>query len=219
MRNTPVTGGVGAGMRIGLIGAGKIGSALARLAVDHGHDVVVSNSRGPATLTGLVAGLGERASAGTSAQAAAEGDIVVVTIPLRNYRQVPVAELAGKTVIDTNNYYPQRDGQIPELDSGATTSSELLAAHLPAAHIVKAFNAIYFKDLGSQGEPAGTPHRRALPVAGDDAGAKRVVTALIEEFGFDVVDAGGLAEGRRFEPGSPAYGAVLDAGGLSAARA
>ena len=206
-------------MRIGLIGAGSIGSTLAELAIEHGHDVVLSNSRGPETLAGLVSGLGGRASAATAAEAAAAGDLVVVTIPLKNYRQVPVAELAGKTVIDTNNYYPQRDGQIPELDSGATTSSELLAAHLPAAHIVKAFNAIYFKDLGSQGEPTGTPHRRALPIAGDDAGAKRVVTALIEEFGFDVVDAGGLAEGRRFEPGAPAYGAVLDAGGLRAALA
>ena len=206
-------------MRIGLIGAGSIGSTLAELAIEHGHDVVLSNSRGPETLAGLVSGLGGRASAATAAEAAAAGDLVVVTIPLKNYRQVPVAELAGKTVIDTNNYYPQRDGQIPELDSGATTSSELLAAHLPAAHIVKAFNAIYFKDLGSQGEPAGTPHRRALPIAGDDAGAKRVVTALIEEFGFDVVDAGGLAEGRRFEPGAPGYGAVLDADGLRAALA
>jgi predicted dinucleotide-binding enzyme len=206
-------------MRIGLIGAGSIGSTLAELAIEHGHDVVLSNSRGPETLAGLVSGLGGRASAATAAEAAAAGDLVVVTIPLKNYRQVPVAELAGKTVVDTNNYYPPRDGQIPELDSGATTSSELLAAHLPAARIVKAFNTLYFKDLGSRGGPAGTPDRRALPIAGDDAGAKRVVTALIEEFGFDVVDAGGLAEGRRFEPGSPAYGAVLDAGGLRAALA
>jgi len=206
-------------MRIGLIGAGSIGSTLAKLAIEHGHDVVLSNSRGPETLAGLVSGLGGRASAATAAEAAAAGDLVVVTIPLKNYRQVPVAELAGKTVVDTNNYYPPRDGQIPELDSGATTSSELLAAHLPAARIVKAFNSIYFKDLGSRGGPAGTPDRRALPIAGDDAGAKRVVTALIEEFGFDVVDAGGLAEGRRFEPGTPAYGAVLDAAGLRAALA
>jgi predicted dinucleotide-binding enzyme len=206
-------------MRIGLIGAGSIGSTLAELAIEHGHDVVLSNSRGPETLAGLVSGLGGRASAATAAEAAAAGDLVVVTIPLKNYRQVPVAELAGKTVVDTNNYYPPRDGQIPELDSGATTSSELLAAHLPAARIVKAFNTLYFKDLGSRGEPAGTPDRRTLPIAGDDAGAKRMVTALIEEFGFDVVDAGGLAEGRRFEPGAPAYGAVLDAGGLRAALA
>jgi|CZKT01.1.fsa_nt_gi predicted dinucleotide-binding enzyme len=217
MRNTPVTGGVGAGMRIGLIGAGKIGSALARLAVDHGHDVVVSNSRGPATLTGLVAGLGERASAGTSAQAAAEGDIVVVTIPLRNYRQVPVSELAGKTVIDTNNYYPQRDGQISGLEDGSTTSSELLAAHLPASRVVKAFNTIYFADLAAQGQPAGTPGRRALPIAGDDAAAKAAVAGLTEEFGFDVVDAGKLAEGRRFQPGTPAYNRRLDEAGLRAA--
>src|ERR1017187_176299 len=206
-------------MRIGLIGAGSIGSTLAELAIEHGHDVVLSNSRGPETLAGLVSGLGGRASAATAAEAAAAGDLVVVTIPLKNYRQVPVAELAGKTVVDTNNYYPPRDGQIPELDSGATTSSELLAAHLPAARIVKAFNTLYFKDLGSRGGTAGTPDPRAAPSARDEAGARRVVTALIVELGFAVVDAGARAEGRRFEPGSPAYGAVLDAGGLSAARA
>jgi len=206
-------------MRLGLIGAGSIGTAVAELAIEHGHDVVLSNSRGPETLAGLVAGLGARASAATAAEAAAAGDLVVVTIPLKNYRQVPTSGLAGKTVIDTNNYYPQRDGQIPELDSDATTSCELLAGHLSEARIVKAFNAIYFKDLRSQGEPAGTPGRRAVPIAGDDAEAKRAVTGLIEEFGFDVVDAGDLAEGRRFQPGTPAYGVRLDAAGLRAALA
>jgi predicted dinucleotide-binding enzyme len=118
-----------------------------------------------------------------------------------------------------DNYYPQRDGQIPELDDGNTTSSELLAAHLPDARVVKAFNTIYFADLASQGQPAGTPGRRALPVAGDDAGAKSLVTGLIDEFGFDVVDAGKLAEGRRFQPGTPAYNRRLDAAGLRAALA
>jgi predicted dinucleotide-binding enzyme len=201
-------------MRIGLIGAGRIGGTVARLAVEHGHDVVVSNSRGPRTLGGLVAGLGGHATAGPPGQAAAAGDIVVVTIPLKNYRQVPVAELAGKTVVDTNNYYPGRDGQVPELDDGSTTSSELLAAHLPGSHVVKAFNTIYFEDLGSQGQPAGTPGRRALPIAGDDAAAKDVVAGLIGQFGFDVVDVGPLAEGRRFQPGTPAYNIRLDAGAL-----
>jgi predicted dinucleotide-binding enzyme len=206
-------------MRIGLIGAGSIGSTLARLAVDHGHDVVLSNSRGPQTLTDLVSELGDHATAGTAAEAAAAGDVVVVTIPLKNYRQVPAGELAGKVVIDTNNYYPQRDGQIAELDEGVTTSAELLAAHLPQSRVVKAFNAIYYVDLASQGEPGGTPGRRALAIAGDDADAKKLVTDLIEEFGFDVVDAGPLAEGRRFEPGAPAYGAVLDADGMRIALA
>lgn len=206
-------------MRIGLIGAGNIGSTLARLAVDHGHEVVLSNSRGPQTLTDLVSRLGEHATAATAADAAAAGDIVVVTIPLGRYRQVPVAELAGKTVIDTNNYYPRRDGQIPELDAGTATSSELLAAHLPTARVVKAFNNIRFKDLASQGQAAGTPDRRALPIAGDDLAAKSVVAGLIDQFGFDVVDVGALAEGRRFQPGTPAYVARLDADDLRAALA
>ena len=201
-------------MRIGLIGAGNIGSTLARLAVEHGHDVMISNSRGPETLAGLMSHLGERATAGTAARAAEFGDVVVVTIPLKNYRKVPAAELANKIVIDTNNYSPKRDGQIPELDSGAVTTSELLAAHLPESRVVKAFNNIYYADLAAQGQPAGTPGRRALPIAGDDAEAKKVVAGLIEEFGFDVIDAGGLAEGRRFQRDTPAYVTRLDAGDL-----
>ena len=206
-------------MRIGLIGAGNIGSTLARLAVEHGHDVMISNSRGPETLTGLVSHLGERATAGTAARAAEFGDVVVVTIPLKNYRRVPAAELANKIVIDTNNYYPKRDGQIPELDRDAVTTSELLAAHLPESRVVKAFNNIYYADLARQGQPAGTPGRRALPIAGDDAEAKKVVAGLIEEFGFDAIDAGGLAEGRRFQRDTPAYVIRLDAAGLRAALA
>ena len=126
---------------------------------------------------------------------------MVVTIPLKNYRQVPAAELAGKTVIDTNNYYPGRDGQFPELDGGSTTSSELLAAHLPGSHVVKAFNTIYFEDLASQGQPAGTPGRRALPIAGDDPAAKGTVAGLIGQFGFDVVERGPAGRGPSFPAG------------------
>jgi predicted dinucleotide-binding enzyme len=205
-------------MRIGLIGAGNIGSTIARLAVDHGHEVVVSNSRGPETLAGLVEDLGERASAGTTAEAAG-ADVVVVAIPLRAYRNVPVAELAGKTVIDANNYYPERGGHFVELDDGSTTSSGLLAEHLPTSHVVKAFNTMYFEDLAQDGRPTGSDGRRAIPIAGDDAEAKRTVAGLIDEFGYDAVDAGPLAEGRRFEPGTPAYGRRFDAGGLEAALA
>jgi len=198
-------------MKIGFVGAGHIGSTLARLAVDHGHDVVVSNSRGPETLRDLVAALGGHASAATAAEAAAEGDLVVVTIPLKSYREVPVHELAGKAVVDTNNYYPERDGHFADLDSRSTTSSEMLAAHLPSSSVVKAFNTIYYGDLATQGEQPGTPGRRALPIAGDDAEAKRLVADLIDQFGFDVVDAGPLAKGRRFQPGTPAYNVRLDA--------
>ena len=206
-------------MIIGLVGSGNIGSTLAKLAIDAGHQVVLSNSRGPQTLTDLVARLGPGASAGTAAEAAAAGDLVVVTVPLHRYREVPVAPLAGKVVIDTDNYYPQRDGQIRELDSAATTTSELLAAHLPTSKIVKAFNNIYFVDLAEQGTAPGTPGRRALPIAGDDAAAKATVTALVDSFGFDVVDAGPLAEGSRFERDEPAYVARFDAAGLRAALA
>ena len=206
-------------MRIGLIGAGNIGSTLARLAVEHGHDVMLSNSRGPETLGGLVSHLGARAVAGTAAEAAAFGDVVAVAIPLKNYRRLPAAELANKIVIDANNYYPQRDGQIPGLDDDAVTTSELLAAFLPESRVVKAFNNIYYADLAAQGEPAGTPGRRALPIAGDDPEAKKAVADLIEEFGFDVVDAGGLAEGRRFQRGTPANVTRLDADALRAALA
>src|SRR6478609_9599361 len=157
---------------IGLIGAGHIGSQLARLAVEHGYDVVISNSRGPDTLSALVAELGPKARAATAAEAAQAGDLVVVTVPLKNYRQVPVEPLAGKTVIDTNNYYPQRDGHIAELDNESTTTSELLQAHLPSSKVVKAFNHIYAADLTAHGQPAGTENRRALVIAGDDAKAK-----------------------------------------------
>lgn len=191
---------------IGFIGAGHIGSQLARLAVAHGYNVVVSNSREPETLSDLVKELGPRATAGTSEQAARDGDIVVVSIPLKNYRQVPVEPLAGKIVIDTNNYYPQRDGYIQELESESTTTAELLQAHLPTSKVVKAFNHIYAAELTTDGQPAGSPNRRALVIAGDDAHAKAQVTHLLDQFGFDTVDAGRLHEGWRIQRDTPGYG-------------
>ncbi len=201
---------------IGFIGAGKIGSQLARLAVANGYDVVLSNSRGPETLAELIAELGDRARAGTVADAAAAGDLVVVAIPLRAYRQVPVEPLVGKVVVDTNNYYPARDGRIPELEDESTTSAELLQAHLPDSRVVKAFNHIRAQELTSDVSPAGSPHRRALVVAGDDAEARATVAALIDEFGFDVVDLGPLAEGWRIQRDTPAYVKRLDADELRA---
>jgi 8-hydroxy-5-deazaflavin:NADPH oxidoreductase len=191
---------------IGLIGAGHIGSQLARLGVAHGYDVVISNSRGPATLSTLVTELGPRACAAIAVEAARAGDIVVVTIPLSNYRTVPVEPLAGKIVIDTNNYYPQRDGHIGELDDESTTTSELLQAHLPKSKVVKAFNHIYASELTTHGQAAGSNHRRALAIAGDHADAKATVAKLIDEFGFDTVDAGPLEEGWRIQRDTPGYG-------------
>ncbi len=201
---------------IGFIGSGHIGSTLARLAIDAGYDVVLSNSRGPDTLADLVGRLGPKARAATAEDAAAAADIAVVTVPLKAYKAVPVEPLAGKVVIDTNNYYPERDGEFPELEAETTTVSELLQRHLPTSHVVKAFNHIYFEDLASQGQPAGTAGRRALAIAGDDADAKKTAGALIDEFGYDVVDAGPLAEGWRYQRDTPAYVPRFDAAELRA---
>lgn len=196
---------------IGFIGSGHIGSTVARLALAAGYEVVMSNSRGPDTLSGLVTELGEHARAGTAEDAAGAGDLVVVTVPLRAYRDVPAARLAGKVVIDTGNYYPQRDGHVAELDDESTTTSELLQRHLPGSRVVKAFNNIYFRALGSLGRPAGAENRSALPIAGDDTVAKATVTDVLDRLGYDAVDVGPLAEGWRYQRDTPAY-AVIYAG-------
>ncbi|TCU85992.1 hypothetical protein EDF48_103297 [Curtobacterium sp. PhB191] len=196
---------------IGIIGAGNIGSQLARLAVQHGHQVVIANSRGPETLADLVAELGDQARAATRDEAAAAGEVVVVTVPLAAIETIPAEPLVGKVVIDTNNYYWERDGHIPALDDQSTTTAELLQDHLPGARVVKAFNHIRAADLTGHATPTGTPERRALVVAGDDAEAKQVAADLIDEFGFDVVDAGPLAEGWRIQRDTPGYGPRLTA--------
>jgi predicted dinucleotide-binding enzyme len=191
---------------IGIIGAGHIGSQIARVALANNYDVVISNSRGPQTLSALVAELGPKARAATPTEAAEAGDIVVVAIPLKNYRAVPVEPLAGKIVVDADNYYPRRDGHIAELDDESTTTAELLQAHLPASNVVKAFNHIYAAAITSDGQPAGTKNRRALAIAGDDSAAKAAVVRLLDQFGFDAVDAGPLKEGWRFQRDTPGYG-------------
>jgi 8-hydroxy-5-deazaflavin:NADPH oxidoreductase len=191
---------------VGFIGSGHIGSTVARLSVAAGYHVVMSNSRGPGTLTGLVAELGPLAQAATGEQAAAEADLVVVAIPLRAYRSVPAPQLAGKPVIDTCNYYPQRDGQIAELDSGPLTSTELIQRHLAGARVVKAFNNIYYRHLLALSRPADASDRSFLPVAGDDARAKARVGVFLDAIGYGTVDGGPLAESWRQEPGTPVYG-------------
>jgi predicted dinucleotide-binding enzyme len=191
---------------IGLIGSGHIGSQVARLAIAHGHNIVLSNSRGPDSLRELVQALGPKARAGTAEDAARSGEIVVVTIPLKAYRTVPVEPLAGKIVIDTNNYYPARDGHIEELDQETATSTELLQRHLPKSKVVKGFNHIVAAELTAHAQERGTPNRRALVIAGDDAAAKKTVTDLLDQFGFDTVDAGTAKDSWRIQPNTPGYG-------------
>ena len=190
-------------MKIGIIGAGFIARAVATVAIRAGHEVMVSNTRGAHSLFSLVNTIGCRG--GSVEEAAAFGDIVLVAIPLSAYDTIPAQPLAGKTVLDAGNYYPDRDGAIPALDRHEATTSGILARHLPASRIVKVFNAIAAGDIERDGQPSGASARRALPIAGDDAGAKRTVSAFLDAVGYDVVDAGPLSEGWRFEAGMPVY--------------
>jgi predicted dinucleotide-binding enzyme len=202
-------------MEIGIIGAGHIGGTLARRLGNVGHSVVLANSRGPETLGEFASAPG--VTAGTVAQAAAP-DLVIISIPTKAVPDLPRDAFAGKVVVDTDNYYPQRDGQIAAIDGG-TTSARWHADLLPGARVVKVFNTINYVPLGDAGVPAGTEGRIALPVAGDDPEAKRVVSELVDALGFDPVDAGSLDESWRQEPGTPVYGANLGAADARAALA
>ncbi len=200
-------------MNIGIIGAGHIGSALAVRLTSLGHAVKIANSRGPQTLGDVAQKTG--ATPVTAQEAAKHGEIIVVTIPLKNIPDLPKDLFAGVPaevpIIDTSNYYPLlRDGQIAELETGDLTESEWVQQHL-GRPVVKVFNNIYADHLQNKGVPAGTPGRIALPVAGDDAAAKQKVMALVEELGFDAVDDGTLHESWRQQPGTPSYGADMPA--------
>jgi 8-hydroxy-5-deazaflavin:NADPH oxidoreductase len=193
-------------MRIGIVGAGMIGQALAVRFAAAGYELILSNSRGPDTLAEVIASIPGGVRAGTVAEAAGFGDLVAVAVPVPAIRQLPPEPFAGKIVVDANNHYPEPDARVPELDADETTSSELLASLLPNARVVKAFNTIYFRRLLEESRPdlpAG--ERLAIPVAGDDDEAKRTVIDLIDQIGFTGVDAGTLGESRRQQPGSPLY--------------
>lgn len=190
---------------LGIIGSGNIGTAVARLAVAAEIDVVIANSRGPRTLTGLVEELGSRASAGTVEQASRAGEATLLSIPLTAYGSLPDGLLRGRTVLDTGNYYPFRDGRIAELDSEEVTTTELAQRLLPGALLVKAFNNIMAHHIPQLARPAGADDRTAVPIAGEDAGAKARAAELIDRLGFDTVDVGTPAESWRFEPESGAY--------------
>lgn len=202
-------------MKIGIIGAGYIGRALARLAVAAGDEVMIANSRDPSTLTSTAVAL--RCQTGTAEDAARFGDAVVVSVPFTAIGGLPAAALAGKLVLDTCNHYPQRDGADPALEAMTETTGERLAAVLPGARVVKAFNAILQGELETDARAPGAGDRRALPIAGDDAAARAEAAALIDRWGFDTVDAGSMAESWRFERAMPAYCIAFDRAGLTRA--
>ncbi|MEV6802617.1 NAD(P)-binding domain-containing protein [Micromonospora rifamycinica] len=199
-------------MKIGIIGSGHIGGTLTRRLRSLGHDVTVTNSRGPASLTDLAQETG--AVAGTLEQAVQDADLVVVAVPLLVVPELPAPLFDGKIVVDADNYYPQRDGDIAELLDRSLTSSRWTADHLKGARVVKTFNNIQAAHLMDRGRPAGAGDRIALPVAGDDAEAKQLVMQLVDALGFDPVDAGTLDESWRQQPDTPVYGTDRDAEGV-----
>nr|WP_311972168.1 NAD(P)-binding domain-containing protein [Pseudomonas baltica] len=205
-------------MKIGIIGAGFIGRSVAQLALAAGHEVMLSNSRGPKSLSSVMSNL-PGSQVGTVEQAAQFGDLVLLAIPFEHYRSIAARWLEGKTVLDANNYYPERDGHIAALDRFETTTSRLLAEHLCGARVVKVFNAILAQDLLQDGRPRGAADRRALPIAADDAQAAQQVIKLLDELGFDAVDAGNLDDSWRFERAKPAYCRPFDQAGLKQALA
>lgn len=207
-------------MRIGIIGAGMIGGTLARRLTELGHEVSVANSRGPETLAELAGETGAKAV--TAQEAARSGEVVIVTIPQARVRELPDDLFQGVAddvvVVDTGNYYPrERDGRIEEIESGMMESRWV--EQQIGRPVVKAFNNIFFNSLREKGQPAGTPGRIALPVAGDREPDKDIVVGLIEELGFDGVDAGGIDDSWRQQPGTPVYVADLDAEGVRRALA
>jgi predicted dinucleotide-binding enzyme len=199
-------------MKIGIIGSGHIGGTLTRRLSALGHDVTVANSRGPESLGDLAQETG--ATAGTVEQAVDQAEVVVIAVPLLAVPALPAALFDGKIVIDADNYYPQRDGDIPELLDRSLSSSRWTADHLKGARVVKAFNNIQAQHLMDNGRPAGAGDRIGLPVAGDDADAKRIVMELVDALGFDPVDAGTLDESWRQQPDTPVYGTDRDAQGV-----
>jgi 8-hydroxy-5-deazaflavin:NADPH oxidoreductase len=196
-------------MKIGIIGAGHIGATAAKLFARAGHEVALSNSRGPETLADTVREIGEGAVAMTAEDAAAFGEVVLEAVPFGKYQELPAAALTDKVVISASNYYPERDG---EIDFHILTQTELVAAHLEGSHVVKAFNTIYWEHLRDQGDVVRPlDERRAIFIAGDSAEAKAVVRELIEEIGFAAVDTGVLAESSVQEPGAVVYNRDLTA--------
>lgn len=190
---------------IGIVGSGKIGEDVARLATAGGLPVVLANSRGPRSLGELITVLGPTASADTVTRAIERAEIVVLALPFGAYDTLPAVALAGKIVVDATNYYPERDGQVPALEAGDTTSSEMLSSRFPNARVVKALNTVDFIRLPRLARAPGAPDRTALPVAGDSSSAKARTVELLDAIGFDALDLGALSEGWRAQPGTPIF--------------
>jgi 8-hydroxy-5-deazaflavin:NADPH oxidoreductase len=190
---------------IGVIGAGHIGRSFSLAAIAKGYEIVIANNSGPETLGELVEELGPNASAATAADAAAAGEFAILAIPLSGAGAVPAESLVGKVVLTTCNYFAKRDGPIAEIDSGELTVPQYLRARMPTSKLVRAFNHLDAAAIASDGTPAGTPNRRALGYAGDDPGAKKLAADLYEEFGFDAVGVGGLADAWRLDVDQPAF--------------
>lgn len=202
--------------RIGVIGAGHIGRSLSLAAIARGYEIVIANNGGPETLGELVAELGAKGRAATAADAAESGEFAILAIPLAGAGALPVEPLAGKIVLMTCNYFAKRDGPIVEIDSGELTVPQYLQARLPSSGLVRAFNHLDAAAIASDGTPAGTPNRRALGYAGDDPGAKERAAEVYEEFGFDAVDVGGLADAWCLDVDQPTFIARQNADELRA---
>jgi 8-hydroxy-5-deazaflavin:NADPH oxidoreductase len=190
---------------IGIIGSGHVGSSLAKAAIAHGYDVVLSGSGKPDALEALAGELGPKARAATADEAAGAGDFAIIATPIAAVESIPVEPLRDKVVIATINYFPQRDGHIAEIDDGTVTVPGVLQRHLPDSRVVRAFSMLDAADMSRDGHQKGDQKRRAIAIAGDDAAAKQLVAGLIDEFGFDVVDLGGLAESWRVDPGQKGF--------------
>lgn len=201
---------------IGILGAGKVGTAIARRALAAGYEVRVASSRAPAEIALVLQFVAPGAIAASAADVVAASDIIILALPLSKYRSLDPAALKGKIVVDAMNYWAQTDGTLPEFE-GAPSSSEVIADHLNSARLVRGFNHMGYHEIDGEARPAGDPERRALAVAGDDAEARAVLAGMIDRLGFDPVDAGGLAAARGFAIGTPVFGAPLNKQDLQAA--
>jgi predicted dinucleotide-binding enzyme len=205
-------------MHIGIIGVGDVGGTLARRLARAGHEIAIADPRDPETPKDLAGELGHRSHAVSPSEAARFGDLVIVDVPFGRHDELPTAQLRGKPVIDTGNYDPERDGHYPELDQDQTTSSELVQDHLRGAHVVKAFNTLHAEQMRDLARQSSAQERYGIPMSGDEPQAKRAVADLVEQLGFQPVDAGDLATGgRKQQPGGPTYGADLTADELAEA--